>query len=40
MQDERVMNKALQKFQELFIEDFLFEIIIEPDYHGVDDVGT
>ena len=34
------MNKALQKFQELFIEDFLFEIIIEPDYHGVDDVGT
>lgn len=40
MQDERVMNKAFQKFQELFIEDFLFEIIIEPDYHGVDDVGT
>ena len=34
------MNKALQKFQELFIEDFLFEIIIEPDYHGVNDVGT
>ena len=32
------MNKALQKFQELFIEDFLFEIIIEPDYHGVEDV--
>ena len=34
------MNNAFQKFQELFIEDFLLEIIIEPDYHGVDDVGT
>ena len=34
------MNNAIQKFQELFIEDFLIEIIIEPDYHGVDDVGT
>ena len=34
------MKNAIQKFQELFIEDFLFEIIIEPDYHGVDDVGT
>lgn len=40
MQIERVMKNAIQKFQELFIEDFLFEIIIEPDYHGVDDVGT
>ena len=40
MQDERVMNKALQKFQELFIEDFLIEIIVEPEYHGVEDVGT
>lgn len=34
------MNKALQKFQELFIEDFLIEIIVEPEYHGVEDVGT
>lgn len=34
------MNNAIQKFQEQFIEDFLIEIIIEPDYHGVDDVGT
>lgn len=34
------MNKAFQKFQELFIEDYLIEIIVEPDYHGVEDVGT
>lgn len=34
------MNNAIQKFQELFIEDFLIEIIVEPDYHGVEDVGT
>lgn len=34
------MNNAIQKFQELFIEDFLLEIIIEPEYHGVEDVGT
>lgn len=34
------MNNAFQKFQELFIEDFLLEIIIEPDYHGVEDVGA
>jgi len=34
------MNNVIQKFQELFIEDFLLEIIIEPDYHGVEDVGT
>ena len=40
MQLERVMNNAIQKFQELFIEDYLIEIIIEPDYHDVEDVGT
>lgn len=40
MQIERVMKNAIQKFQELFIEDYLLEIIIEPDYHGVEDVGT
>lgn len=34
------MNNANQKFQELFIEDYLIEIIVEPDYHGVEDVGT
>lgn len=34
------MNNAIQKFQEHFIEDFLIEIIVEPEYHGVDDVGT
>ena len=34
------MNNAIQKFQEQFIEDFLFEIIIEPDYYGIEDVGT
>ena len=34
------MNNAIQKFQELFIEDFLIEIIVEPEYHGVEDVGT
>jgi len=34
------MNNAIQKFQELFIEDYLIEIIIEPDYHDVEDVGT
>ena len=34
------MNNAIQKFQEHFIEDSLIEIIVEPDYHGVDDVGT
>ena len=34
------MNNIIQKFQELFIEDLLLEIIIEPDYHGVEDVGT
>lgn len=38
MQDERVMNNTIKKFQEHFIEDFLLEIIIEPDYHGVEDV--
>ena len=38
MQYERVMNNTIQKFQEHFIEDFLLEIIIEPDYHGVEDV--
>lgn len=32
------MNNAIQKFQEQFIEDFLIEIIVEPDYHGVEDV--
>ena len=40
MQVESVMNNIIQKFQELFIEDLLLEIIIEPDYHGVEDVGT
>ena len=40
MQYERVMNHTIQKFQEHFIEDFLIEIIIEPDYHGVEDVQT
>ena len=40
MHIERVKNNAIQKFQELFIEDFLLEIIIEPDYHGVENVGT
>lgn len=40
MQVESVMNSIIQKFQELFIEDLLLEIIIEPDYHGVEDVGT
>ena len=40
MQIEQVMKNAIQKFQELFIEDYLLEIIIEPDYHGVEDVGT
>ena len=39
MQDERVMNHTIQQFQKHFIEDFLIEIIIEPDYHGVEDVG-
>lgn len=34
------MNNAIQKFQEQFIEDFLIEIIVEPDYHGVEDVGA
>ena len=34
------MNNAIQKFQEHFIEDFLIEIIVEPEYHGVEDVGT
>lgn len=34
------MKNTIQKFQEHFIEDFLLEIVIEPDYHGVDDVGT
>ena len=34
------MNNAIQKCQERFIEDYLIEIIIEPDYHGVEDVGT
>lgn len=38
MQVERDMNKTIKKFQEHFIEDFLLEIIIEPDYHGVEDV--
>ena len=32
------MNSTIKKFQEHFIEDFLLEIIIEPDYHGVEDV--
>lgn len=40
MQIERAMNNAIQKFQEHFIEDYLIEIIIEPDYHDVEDVGT
>ena len=40
MHVERDMNNTIQKFQEHFIEDFLLEIIIEPDYHGVEDVGT
>ena len=40
MQVESVMNNIIQKFQELFIEDYLLEIIIKPDYHGVEDVGT
>lgn len=34
------MNNAIQKFQEHFIEDFLIEIIVESEYHGVEDVGT
>jgi len=34
------MNNAIQKFQELLIEDYLIEIIVEPEYHGVEDVGT
>ena len=34
------MNNAIQKFQEHFIEDYLIEIIVEPDYHDVEDVGT
>lgn len=38
MQVERDMNSTIKKFQEHFIEDFLLEIIIEPDYHGVEDV--
>ncbi len=40
MHIERIMNNAIQKFQEQFIEDYLIEIIVEPDYHGVEDVGT
>ena len=38
MQIERDMKNTIQKFQENFIEDFLLEIIIEPDYYGVEDV--
>lgn len=34
------MNNAIQKFQEHFIEDYLIEIIVEPDCHDVEDVGT
>jgi hypothetical protein len=34
------MNNAIQKYQEHFIEDFLIEIIVEPEYHGIEDVGT
>ena len=34
------MNNAIQKFQEHFIEDYLIEIILEPDYNEVEDVGT